>query len=60
MQNFLGSLRSPALFNIIINIALLKNLENNTCSYIFSSFYMAATVAAVEGNFDMKCKIFGS
>ena len=25
MQNFLGSLRSPALFNIILNIALLKN-----------------------------------
>ena len=31
MQNFLGSLRSPALFNIVINITLLKNLENNTC-----------------------------
>ena len=51
MQNFLGSLRSPALFNIILSIALLKNLENNTCSYILSSFYMVATG---EGNFDMK------
>ena len=27
MQNFLGSLSSPALFNIIINITLLKNLR---------------------------------
>ena len=58
MQNFLGSLRSPALFNIIINITLLKNLENNTCSYILSSFYMAATVATWEGNFDMKMHDF--
>ena len=55
MQNFLGSLRSPALFNIILNIALLKNLENNTCSYILSSFYM---VAIEEGNFDMKMQDF--
>ena len=55
MQNFLGSLRSPALFNIILNIALLKNLENNTCSYILSSFYMVATG---EGNFDMKMQDF--
>ena len=54
MQNFLGSLHSPALFNIIINITLLKNLENNTCSYILSSFSMAATVATGEGNFDKK------
>ena len=38
MQNFLGSLRSPALFNIIIDINLLKNLENNTCSYIYIHF----------------------
>ena len=56
MQNFLGSLRSPALFNIILNIALLKNLENNTCSYILSSFY---TVATGEGNFAMKMQDFG-
>ena len=56
MQNFLGSLRSPALFNIILNIiALLKNLQNNTCSYILSSFYMVATG---EGNFDMKMQDF--
>ena len=55
MQNFLGSLRSTALFNIILNIALLKNLENNTCSYILSSFYMVATG---EGNFDMKMQDF--
>ena len=55
MQNFLGSLRSPALINIILNIALLKNLENNTCSYILSSFYMVATG---EGNFDMKMQDF--
>ena len=55
MQNFLGSLRSPALFNIILNIALLKNLENNTCSYTLSSFYMVATG---EGNFDMKMQDF--
>ena len=55
MQNFLGSLRSPALFNIIINIALLKNLENITCSYILSSFYMVATG---EDNFDMKMQDF--
>ena len=56
MQNFLGSLRSPALFNIIIlNIALLKNLENNTSSYILSSFYMVATG---KGNFDMKMQYF--
>ena len=54
MQLFLGSIRSPALFNIIINITLLKNLENYTCSYILSSFYMAATVANEEGTFDMK------
>ena len=54
MQNFLGSLRSPALFNIILNIALLKNLKN-TCSYILSSFYMLATG---EGNFDMKMQDF--
>ena len=47
MQNFLGSLRSPALFNIILNITLLENLENNTCSYFLSSFYMVATR---EGN----------
>ena len=40
MQKFLCSLRSPVLFNIILNIALLKNLENNTCSYILSSFYI--------------------
>ena len=52
MQNFL---RSPALFNIILNIALLKNLKNNTCSYILSSFYMVATG---EGNFDMKMQDF--
>ena len=60
MQNFLGSLRSPALFNIVINrpITLLKNLENNTCSYILSSFYMAATVTTGEGNFDMKMHDF--
>ena len=51
MQNFLGSLRSPALFYIIINITLHKDLENNTCSYNLSSFYMAATVATGEGNF---------
>ena len=55
MQHFLGSRRSPALFNIILNIALLKNLENNTCSYILSSFYMVATG---EGNFDMKMQDF--
>ena len=55
MQNFLGSLRSPALFNIILNIAILKNLENNTCSYVLSSFYMVATG---EGNFDMKMQDF--
>ena len=55
MQNFLGSLRSPALFNIILNIALLKNLENNTCSYILSSFYMVATG---EGNFYLKIQDF--
>ena len=59
MQNFHGSLRSPALFNLIINITLLKNLENNTCSYILSSFNMAATAAAGEGNFDMKMQDFG-
>ena len=55
IQNFLGSLRSPSLFNIILNIALLKNLENNICSYILSSFYM---VAIGEGNFDMKMQDF--
>ena len=55
MQNVLGPLRSPVLFNIILNIALLKNLENNTCSYILSSFYMVATG---EGNFDMKMQDF--
>ena len=55
MQNFLGSLRSQALFNIILNFALLKNLENNTCSYILSSFYMVLTG---EGNFDMKMQDF--
>ena len=55
MQNFLGSLRSPALFYIILNIALHKNLENNTCSYILSSFYMVATG---EGYFDMKMQDF--
>ena len=60
MQNFLGSLRSPALFNIIINITLLKNLENNTCSYILSAFYTAATVATGEGYFDMKMQDFGA
>ena len=59
MQKFLASLRSPALFYIIINITLLKNLENNTCSYISSSFYMAATVATEEGNFDMKMQDVG-
>ena len=59
MQNFLDSLRSPASFNIIINITLLKNLENNACSYILSSFYMAATVGTGEGNFDMKMQDFG-
>ena len=48
MQNFLGSLRSPTLYNIIIDILLLKNLENNTFSYILPSFYTG------EGNFDMK------
>ena len=56
MQNFLGSLRSPALFNIII--PYLKSLENGTCSYILSSFYMAATAATLEGNFDMKMQDF--
>ena len=56
MQIFLGALRSP--LNIIINITLLKNLENNTCSYILSSFYMAATVATRESNFDMKMEDF--
>ena len=60
MQNFLGSLRSPALFNIVININLLKNLENNTCSYILSSFYMAATAVTGEGTFDMKMQDFGA
>ena len=55
MQNFLCSLRSPALFNIIINIILLKNFENNTCSYILSSFYMVTTG---EVNFDMKMHNF--
>ena len=55
MQNFLGSLRSTALFNIILNIALLKNFENNTCSYILSSFYIVATG---EGNFDTKMQDF--
>ena len=59
MQNFLGSLRSPALFYIIINITLLKNLENNTCSYLLSSFNMAATVATGECNVDMKMPYFG-
>ena len=59
MQNFLGSFRSPALFNIIINITLLKNLENNTCPYILSSFYMAATVATGEGFLTRKCKVLG-
>ena len=44
MQFVLGSIRSPALFNIIINITLLKNLENITYSYILSLPYMAATV----------------
>ena len=58
MQNFLGSLRSPALFNIIINITLLKNLQNNTCSYILSSFYLAATIATGEGKFDIKIQVF--
>ena len=57
MQNFLGPLRSLALFNIILNIAFLKNLENNTCSYMYilSSFYMVATG---EGTFDMKMQDF--
>ena len=57
MQIFL---RSPALFNIIFNITLLKNCENNTCSYTLSSFYIAATVATGEGNFDMKMQDFGA
>ena len=60
MQNFLGSLHSPAVFNIIINITLLENVENNTSSYILSSLYMAATVATGEGNFDMEMQDFGA
>ena len=55
MQDSLASLRSPALFNIILNIASIKNLENDNCSYILSSFYMVATG---EGNFDMKMQDF--
>ena len=51
MQNFLGSLRSPALFNNIINAYL-------TFSYILPSFYMAAAVATREGKFDMKMQDF--
>ena len=58
MQDFPCSLRSPTLFNIIINIALLKDLENNICSYNLSSFYMAGTVATGKGNFDMKIQDF--
>ena len=47
-----SSLRSPALLNIIIDILLLKNLENNTCSYILPSFYTG------EGNSDVKMQDF--
>ena len=37
---------------------LIKNLENITCSYILPLFYMSATVASREGNFDMKIQDF--
>ena len=60
MQNFLDSLRSPALFNIIINIIILNNLENTTCSYILSSFCIEDTVATGERNFDVKMQVFWS
>ena len=43
MQNFLSSLRSPALFNIIINITLLKNLENILLSSILHGSYGSDT-----------------
>ena len=36
----------------------LKNLENNTFSYILPSFYMTDAVTTREGKFDMKMQDF--
>ena len=57
----LASLASFIYITLLsIFITLFKNLENNTGSYILSSFYMAATVGTGEGNFDMKMQDFGA
>ena len=55
-QNFLGSIRSPALFSnfIKVYISSLKRLEMYNYYYILRSFNMATTLPTWEGNIDFK------
>ena len=53
-----GSLRSPTLFNNIINNTSLKIYENDTWTYFIPSFYTAATVVNEEGKFYSKMQDF--
>ena len=58
MQNFLGSLRSPALCNNLFKAYLTLRLEHNICTYIRLSFNKTNTIATGEGKFDMKMQGF--
>ena len=59
MQNFLGTIRSPVLFNNIIDAYLtLKLRKLYVYIFILPSFYTTATEATGEGKFDVKMQDF--
>ena len=59
MQNFLGTIRSPVLFNTIIDAYLTYKFRKlYVYIFILPSFYTTATEATGEGKFDMKMQDF--
>ena len=58
MQKFLARFARQRYLKILSKITPLKIYENNTCTYIISSFYTAATVATEEGKFHLTMQDF--